>query len=453
MSWLTPAHVDPSTKIAISDMQKRCEVFQEFLYYVFDSLLIPIIRSNFHVTESNVSQNRLFYFRHDVWRMLSEPAMAIFKTSLFEEIQTVKAAKMLDARALGFSQLRLLPKANGLRPISNLRRRLTNLQNGKATLGRSINSVMAPVLNMLNCEKRDRPSLVGSALFSVGDLYPKLKSFANMLRDRNAMGCRLYFAKVDVKSCFDTIPQKQVVRLIKRIALEDEYRIGRHAEIKPSESRTYGAASFSHAKPIRKFISTARAATEFPSFEEVVDTEFVKAKRNTVFVDSIIQSVQRSSKLVNLLEDHIERNVIKIGKKFYRQKEGIPQGSVLSSLLCSYFYAELERECLGYLSQNESLLLRLIDDFLLITTNKHHAERFLQLMHDGIEQFGVEVNPIKSLANFKVIVNGDQVPQLRGLTAFPYCGTVIDTGTLEIKKDRDRRKGTGKIQTSNEMTG
>ena len=445
MSWLAPAHVDPTSKIAISDMQKRYEIFREFLYYIFDSLLIPLIRFNFHVTESNVSQNRIFYFRHDVWRSLSEPAMDSFKNSLFEEIQTAKAGRMLDARALGFSQIRLLPKANGLRPITNLRRRLTNLQNGKATLGRSINSVMVPVLNVLNCEKRNQPTLVGSALFSVGDMYPKLKTFAHKLRDRDTKGRSFYFAKVDVKSCFDSIPQKQVVRLIKSIATEDEYRISRHAEIKPSESRTYGAATFSHAKAARKFVSTARAMTEFPSFEEVVNTEHVKAKSNTVFVDGIVQTVQQRSKLLNLLEDHVERNVVKIGKKFYRQKAGIPQGSVLSSLLCNYYYAELEREYLGFLAEDESILLRLIDDFLLITTNKHHAERFLQLMHDGIEQFGVEINPVKSLANFNVVINGNQVAQLQGLRDFPYCGTVIDTKTLEIKKDRDRRKGTGKV--------
>lgn len=445
MAWLIPAHISPFAKIAASDMQKRKEILQEFLYYLFDSLLIPLIRSNFHVTESNSHQNRLFYFRHDVWRSLTEPAMSNLKLSMFEEITTLKARKMLDARSLGFSQIRLLPKSTGLRPITNLRRRATRLQNGKVSLGRSINSVMAPVFNVLDYERRNRPALVGSALFSVGELYPKLKSYARMLQERDTSRKMLYFAKTDARSCFDTIPQQELMRLMKKTMAEDEYRIARHAEIKISDTRTYGDTDSNHSKPGRKFISTARAATDFPRFDEVVESNSAKVKKNTVFIDSLVQIAQGRRKMVDLLEDHVERNVIKIGKKFFRQKSGIPQGSVLSSLLCNYFYAELERDCFGFLKNDESILLRLIDDFLLITTNESHARKFLQIMHNGVDWYGVEVNPAKSLANFETTINGCQVPQLDGRSSFPYCGNMIDTRTLEITKDRDRRKGTGKM--------
>lgn len=446
MTWLNPAHVNQSMKVAASDIQKRKEIMLEFLYYVFDSLLIPLIRSNFHVTESNVHQSRLFYFRHDIWRALTEPAIADFKFSMYEEIKTVKAKKLLDARPLGFSQIRLLPKGNGVRPITNLRRRVTKLQNGKITLGRSINSVMAPVFNVLDYEKRKRPDLVGSALFSVGDMYPKLKAFAQTVLEDAPASRPYYFAKADAKSCFDTIPQKDVVRLMKQIASEEDYRIARHAEIKSSDTHGHGFVSNStDSKPARKFICTARAATDFQSFDEFASAGLGTAKKNTIFVNSIVQTLQEKEKTLDLLQDHVERNVIKIGKKFFRQKAGIPQGSVLSSLLCNYFYAELEKECLGFLEGHQSVLLRLIDDFLLITTNKDHAKRFLQVMHDGIAKYGVEVNAAKSLANFDVIVNGSQVPCLQGRTEFPYCGSSINTKTLEITKDRDRRKDTGDL--------
>lgn len=72
-----------------------------------------------------------------------------------------------------------------------------------------------------------------------------------------------------------------------------------------------------------------------------------------------------------------------MGKTFYRQKVGIPQGSVLSTVLCNMFYAHLEKKKLPFLNDTEGLLLRLIDDFLFITMNKAHAIQFLQLMHDG----------------------------------------------------------------------
>lgn len=133
-------------------MSKRLEIFHEFTYYLFDSLLIPLIRANFHVTESNVHRYRLFFFRHDVWREFSEPAMATLKAAMFEEVKTERARDILASRALGYSQVRLLPKAVGVRPIMNLRRRM--LKTGsKTTLGWSINSTLAPVYNMLTYEK------------------------------------------------------------------------------------------------------------------------------------------------------------------------------------------------------------------------------------------------------------------------------------------------------------
>ena len=313
---------------------------------------------------------------------------------------------------------------------------------------------MAPVFNVLDFEKRKRPALLGSALFSVGDMYPRLKAFARSVHGITPPSRSFYFAKADAKSCFDTIPQQDVVRLIKQIASEEDYRIARHVEIKPFDNHGHGFASSGvDSKPARKFVSTARAATDFQSFDDFVHAGLGIAKKNTVFINSIVQTLQKKEKALDLLEDHVERNIVKIGKKFFRQKAGIPQGSVLSSLLCNYFYAELERECLGFLEGHQSILLRLIDDFLLITTNKDHAMKFLQVMHDGVEKYGVEVNPAKSLANFDVSVNGFQLPCLGESTEFPYCGNSINTKTLEITKDRDRRKGTGNGHCSRAQAG
>jgi len=35
-------------------------------------------------------------------------------------------------------------------------------------------------------------------------------------------------------------------------------------------------------------------------------------------------------------------NVFQIGKDFHKQRVGIPQGSILSTILCNFFYGDLE---------------------------------------------------------------------------------------------------------------
>lgn len=73
-----------------------------------------------------------------------------------------------------------------------------------------------------------------------------------------------------------------------------------------------------------------------------------------------------------------------MGRKYFRQRIGIPQGSVVSTILCNIYYAHLEKKKLDFMNDEDGLLLRLIDDFLFITMNKEHAQRFLQAMGDGV---------------------------------------------------------------------
>lgn len=363
---------------------------------------------------------------------------------MFEEMKTERARSVLDARALGFSQIRLLPKETGVRPIMNLRRRILKAQNGRMILGRSVNSVMAPVFNMLSYEKVNQPDKLSSALFSVGDMYPKIKDFKDRLQKSGSSGKALYFAKVDVQSCFDTIPQRRVLDIIEKLVSEDEYSIARHAEIKAPNPHRSRAGVEPPAKPARRFMAKARPTHDLSVFEHTVNNELAARKKNTVFVDSVVRNRRSKVDLLDLLEEHVERNIVKIGKKFYRQKEGIPQGSVISTLLCSFFYGELERECFGFLTEGDSLMLRMIDDFLLITTKKEQAQSFLQVMHDGVERYGVRVNREKSLVNFETSVNGTRMPRVVGTTRFPYCGNLIDTTSLEITKDREQKRQTSK---------
>ena len=452
MTWLVPANQPENAKLARKDLQKRKEILLEFLYYIFDSILIPLIRSNFYVTESSQHKNRLFYFRHDVWRSVTETALTNLKASMFEEIRMPDAMRNIGKRPLGFGMIRLLPKGQGVRPITNLRRRTTRVQNGKTILGRSANRILGPVFSMLDYEKRMQPSRVGSALFSVSEIFPKLRDFRTLLEKSGIASCSLYFAKIDVRSCFDTIPQAKVIRVIKSLASQEEYRLLSYAEIKGSTVVGQPARARSSLKPRRNFKALARAEADYSNFDEIVKEHLGARKKNTVFVNTAVPFAYSRDRLLHLLHEHVSNNVIKIGKKLFRQKEGVPQGSVLSSLLCSFFYTELESECLQFLDDSNSLLLRLIDDFLLITLDQLEAQQFLQVMHDGVEKYGVEVNKTKSLTNFESVVNGYRIARIAADADFPYCGTMINPRTLEISKDRARRTDTGESRDGAAMT-
>ena len=110
--------MDTRLNISLSDKNKRIEILAELLYWLFDGFISPLISAHFYVTESSISNSqKVFYFRHDVWRKLSEPALQDLKLVMFEDYK-VKQSQQL--RRLGFCGVRLLPKEAGFRPIMNL---------------------------------------------------------------------------------------------------------------------------------------------------------------------------------------------------------------------------------------------------------------------------------------------------------------------------------------------
>lgn len=413
------------------------------MFWIFDSILIPLIRSHFYVTESQMHRNRLFYFRHDLWQQLTQQPFGDLKATMFEELEPDRAQRVLARRSLGFGALRLLPKSTGLRPILNLRKRaLKESSWGKrgTYLAASINSSITPIYNMLTYEGQQTPAKLGSSMLSTGDMHRRLKAYKEQLSKRLPLVFKpwqsklppMYFVKLDIKACFDTIPQEKLLNLIEELVSEESYRISKHVEIQPP------APTSQQGKPARRFMSRAAPAMRPQHLPDFVNNRGTARKANTVFVECKGQKDQDAESLLGLLNEHVRNNLVKIGKKYFRQRNGIPQGSVLSSILCNFFYAELEREVLGFIKPEDSLLLRLVDDFLLITPDAAVAMQFLEVMIRGQPSYGVQVNPAKSMANFSAAVDGILLPRLEGTPLFPYCGSLIDTHTLEFHRDRDR---------------
>ncbi|KAL0475706.1 Telomerase ribonucleoprotein complex RNA binding domain-containing protein, partial [Neurospora intermedia] len=369
--WLASPALS-SHKCSQTELNKRKEIYLEFLYYTFDSLLIPLIRSNFYVTESSAHRYRLFFFRHDVWLSVTKPALTCLKAKMFEEVKGAEAVKMLEGRKLGFSQVRLLPKGVGsnLRPIMNLRRRVLLRGLGskgirgkqKQMLGPSINSVLGPVNSMLKFEKRERPGRLGGGMFAVGDIYQRVKGFRARVMSKEKGGGKkkkFYFVKVDVQAAFDTIPQEAMVKLLKKIPGHGVYKESKHVEVSLPLDYEHNPANNDDTnidnpknkpKPTKRWHSTT---TSFPSVTTTTSPStsilpqqdsVTTTKKNTLFIPSHSSTkLHTSSSLLFLAKEHITQNLVKIGKKYYRQKTGIPQGSVLSSTLCNYFYADLQR--------------------------------------------------------------------------------------------------------------
>lgn len=215
-----------------------------------------------------------------------------------------------------------------------------------------------------------------------------------------------------------------------------QYKISRHAEVRVPNKDDYRKSNAPSKKPAIKFYWSSCAAG-YEVEDTLANTYELPCKPGTVRVDAASEQIEQRENLLAILYEHLERNIVKFGQKYYRQVIGVPQGSILSTLLCSFFYADMESKYLSFLESSSSLVLRLVDDFLLITSKKQHALRFLEIMQRGIPEFGLSVKSEKTKTNFNVSIDG-KVSYGFKEKSFPYCGIRIDTTTLELSKDQER---------------
>ncbi|KAG6899963.1 hypothetical protein C0993_004864 [Termitomyces sp. T159_Od127] len=155
-----------------------------------------------------------------------------------------EAKEVLRQRKLGFSFVRLLPKETGVRPIVNLARRRA-IQRGSQLLELSINQILQAAFQILTYEKYNQPARLGASVFSPDDIYVKLKEYKLRL-PKNPDGTlqQLYFVKLDVQACFDTIEQTKLLDILRELISEDMYMRQKYGQVQMATGyikRTYVA--------------------------------------------------------------------------------------------------------------------------------------------------------------------------------------------------------------------
>ncbi|CUA77091.1 telomerase reverse transcriptase [Rhizoctonia solani] len=416
-------------RVAQSDALKRTELLREFIYWFFDSFIIPLVKSTFYVTETSALQHQLLYFRHDDWHKLCIPLLDKLSGETFERIDPVE----LDAsRRLGVSHVRLLPKETGVRPIVNLGRkaklRSFKASNRDETTQPSVNQILNAAFHILNYEKSQKPELLGASVFGVNDIYRKLATFKANVRGPDGTVPKLYFAKLDVRACFDSIDQGKLLDILKGTLTQKGYMVRKFNQLQPSA----GGAR----RSFRKRAVPDWDHTHFMTYA----SKLAACLRHIIFADQVVYGFDYQEEILELLEEHITDNIVRIGTELYRQVVGIPQGSVLSTLLCAIFYGDLENTKLRFTSNPGNLLLRFVDDYLFVTTDIKEARKFLNIMHQGHPEYGCIIAEEKTLTNF-VDTDIQTLVLAPDAEYFPWCGRVIHMKELSIQWDYGRYDG------------
>lgn len=155
----------------------------------------------------------------------------------------------------------------------------------------------------------------------------------------------------------------------------------------------------------------------------------------------------KSKYLKGILDQIVENQYLKIMGKIYKLTTGVTQGSSgsLSPLLSEIYCSEMDRLYFAeFMTCSECILLRGVDDYLLMSSSAEKAGKFYDIVSNGIKDFNITFNESKLKSN----VNKD-------ISSFRYLGLIFDVNDMTVRPDysKYRRKdllGTMKLPLSND---
>ncbi len=466
MKWLHPQR--DSRKRSRSDHESATVLVRNVMRWLYCHFFNPILRATFYITETEFSGTRVLYYRRPVWMRIRNSSLdMLLLKEQYREMSCAKARRLLSCHNIGCppAPLRILPKKTGIRAVAMLSKSC-DIDDSvhKRTKLLPPNKVMQSTFNALRYEYEKKPALFGAGVLGLTEVYPSFCSFAEALKQlqtKSGSSPDLFFTSADIKHCYDTINQKRLFKLM-RSMVEEEMYLTKDKFVLCSKGDNSAMRCMWKKKtcPPEKFSSSTPG-------------KFAGQYSRAIFVDGMYCSMETNRTINGLLRDHIFGQVVvakgNFGPRYLHQKNGIPQGSILSSLFCNTYFGSLEKvlfdnifdettshfirgnssnECDSLLVQNPSalhLLLRIVDDFLLISTDKNASIRFLEKLNDGIPSLGVKVNKDKTRLNYSAPGAVECHNQCRSF--FPWCGLLINTGTCEIMLDHERFSGSKAIDT------
>ncbi|XWS74612.1 hypothetical protein CRYUN_Cryun01aG0013400 [Craigia yunnanensis] len=461
------------------------KLFVNWTFWFFSSLVVPLVQANFYVTENEHGKQDVFYYRKPVWEKLTDHAITCLKDQSYLELDEAAVRAIIDKRPFGFSRLRLCPKQNGVRMLANLKASSRMLEEGSSSKYRcswmhksskarsrkvkskrfkSVNSVLRGTHAVLKGLLLKEPEKLGSSVFDHNDVYRKLCPFVTTLKNASTTMPGVFVVVADVSKAFDSIDQDKLLSMMEDVIVKDQYNLQQICQVACSNKRLWNHENLLLVdENVNMGFANITSSVPFRSLPGIL-------------VNQGCSRLLLKEELFSNLYEHVKCNVLQFNKKFYLQGMGIPQGSVLSSLLCSLYYGHMEKHVIvPYLektcepaaedlstrhifsddsdAQNSSedaiifpptyLLLRFIDDFLFISTSKEQASGFLSMLRQGFPDYNCHMNEEKFCLNFDnehqsgILSNRIYVVD-HGSSFLRWSGLLINSSTLEIQGDYTR---------------
>jgi telomerase reverse transcriptase len=224
---------------------------------------------------------------------------------------------------------------------------------------RSINDALLDAFLVLKYEKASRPEVFGASVSGLHDIFRRLLPFAlDWRRDQPAgsvdAGRPLYCATVDIRHCYDSIPQVMLCDVVLPLVVRHPaYWIGKYSRVLwrppplpgPPRKRRKAGERLGRAEPRAGAEAQVAEPREFvvqyhhcayPLTELDRHTQHTRGgqpaaivqpwrRRQTILTNQESQVVVDREAVLAVIREHVTRNVIKVDGRYLQTVQGIPQ--------------------------------------------------------------------------------------------------------------------------------
>lgn len=393
-SWL----IQPNNQFVKHQYERTTFLMKSFISWLFRSLIPNIISTFFYCTEIS-SYVSISYFRHDVWNGMSLPYLNGYLERYMTENNVCRNHYSYLHSRFNHNKARVVPKkADGEFRIIAVPNKGADEEEYSAFRD-NLRSVIYPIQCILDHLRNSRKNHF-EKIYSANQIVSHIKKFKCHLLSKREYLPKLHYLKFDIDSCYDSIPRERVFSVIKKLLKKEHGFFVRSQSIYNSKT---GAFS------IQNVVNGSR---------QLRDEE--------VYIDNVRTSFISNKDLLNVLEDEVNNSVLYFNGKCYLRKDGLFQGTSLSALLVDLVYDDL----LEYYSifhpreEDDTLVLRLADDFLVISTNEARITNLKEAALQGFNEFNAKVNTNKVISS----ACKDERKE------FSFCALQISIDDLEVTK-------------------
>ncbi|KAF6007738.1 hypothetical protein HII13_004409 [Brettanomyces bruxellensis] len=370
ISWVKP---QASMKMTKQEFCRASQMFETYIKWLFGCFLCKLIGSFFHVTEASQSA-KLYYYRHECWKSISSRFRRRYFSAHLQKVEYAHSSfKSFFDNDTFLAKMKILPKPHDFRLIAAPYK---GNQEEEFAYTEYQAKLMKPVGRILRSLKAE------NSIFSVADLVGRVARYRQDLISRYRCVPKVYALKLDVKSAYDYLPIDLVENVVK-VKLDKHYPLD---NICVNQYRVVR----------NKYITSKRCSVVFNSS---LEQKIPKANNGNIIVQNETPIVLSKSDIIDFVHKQLNETSILYHGVTYCRKNGVFQGFQLSGVFFDLVYddvTEFFRNVIPDADKGETLVLRLVDDFLFLSTSKLAIQIIRKLTCRPIEKFNLHINHLKT---------------------------------------------------------